>query len=219
MKPHPTTAAVPASDDTLQSEELGTPARSNRRDAERIQTIYRVVRLQHGSDEGLARCRNISDSGIKLETAMEIGVNDPVSVAFSPGCVLSGRVVWTNGRECGIECDKEIDSTRMLSESAAEARSEGARAPRLTVNLPARVKYDGQTRDTLICDMSQYGMKISHDGCFSPGLQVKVSLGNGREKTAVVRWTKGNIAGLYLLEPFAVGELASARNLQDPRQA
>jgi hypothetical protein len=56
-------------------------------------------------------------------------------------------------------------------------------------------------------------MKVTQVDEFRPGLRVKVTVGNGRERKAVVRWAKDETAGLYLLDPFSVEELGSAAKL------
>lgn len=183
-----------------------------RRGVDGALTVFRVVRVTYDGDEGLATCRNISDAGMKLDLSMPLALNDLVEVAFSPSISLSGHVVWRNGHECGIAFERKVDSAALLSSSAAEAQAHGARSPRLKSKMHATVVADGHSLRTLISDISQRGMKLTHDGQLYVGLQVKVLFGSGKAVAGVVRWSRGNDAGLYLLEPLSVMDLGSVRS-------
>jgi hypothetical protein len=176
-------------------------------------TIYRLVQVEHDGDEGLARCRNISDTGMKLDVKMPVAVDDGVKVTFSPTFALSGRVVWLEGTKCGVAFEGKIDCADLLHRSAAEAHADGAREPRLKINLPARVIIDGCSHRTLVSDISQHGMNLTHDGRLRPGLSVSVILRCGAKKAGIVRWANDTFAGLLLSEPFSVDDLGSKHSL------
>jgi hypothetical protein len=188
---------------------LGHQTPPDRRVSQRTLTIYRLVQIDSAGDRGFARCRNISDSGVRLELTMALEMGQTVEISFSPSNILSGRVVWKVGHSCGIGFDDEVDSAALLSRSAAELHGNRARAMRLNVNLPARVSLDGATRDTMVRDISQRGVKITHDGTLHRGLSVRVVLASGAEREGVVQWTRNDMAGVYFIEPFSVDELGS----------
>ena len=150
---------------------------------------------------------------MKLDIAMPIELNEIVTVTFSPTFKLSGKVVWVNGHECGVAFDGTIDSAALLSHSSAEVHCDGYREPRLPLNVSARLRCSGYAQQTTINDISLHGMKLTHDGTLHPGLYVRVEMSCGLQKIAMVRWTKGNLAGLFLLEPFGVDDLGSIRTL------
>lgn len=183
-----------------------------RRQNHRTKTVYRLVKIEHDGDEGLARCRNISDGGMKLDLSIPININDSVSVTLA-SAVLSGRVVWVNGKDCGIAFDKPVDSTQLLNEAARDGTITPTRAPRLNTNLPATVAVEGKASKAIVTDISVRGMKIANDGNFQPGLRVRVLLDCGHEKEGIVRWARDNIAGVMLLEPFDVDDLGSVQRL------
>ena len=194
----------------------------NRRGDQRIKTVYRLVKIEHDQDEGLARCRNLSDGGVKLELAMPLNLNDRVTVSFSTDTLIDGRVVWLSGDSCGVAFDVPIDSGMLLrndmianSRMVADEKPHN-RSPRLKTNLPAKIAYHGTTHEAVITDVSVRGMKIANDGNFHPGLNVRVILADGREKEGVVRWSRDNIAGVLLLDPFGVEELGSVHRLCGP---
>ena len=203
-------------------------APDDRRQDRRIKTVYRLVKVEHDSaqrhDEGLARCRNLSDGGAKLDLAMALQLNDRVTISFSPETLIEGRVIWISGNSCGVAFDERVDSAQLLR---SDMTADGAptaedrprhRSPRLKTNLPAKIAYHGATRDALVTDVSVRGMKIANDGNFHPGLNVRVILADGREKDGVVRWSHDNVAGVMLLDPFEVEELGSVRRLCGPAE-
>jgi hypothetical protein len=195
------------------SHEVMADSLGERREDKRIMTVYRVVRVRGPKDEGLARCRNISDSGAKLDIAMDLQLNDSVEIAFSTA-TLPARVVWVNGRECGVAFEQKIDSAALLARPGGDAPKHAERSPRLQADIATKVRVEGAIKTARINDISQRGMKLSHDGSFHAGLEVKVILAGGREKAGVIRWVKDNIAGVFLLEPFSIEELGSAQRYE-----
>lgn len=185
----------------------------DRRSAQRTLTIYRLVQIDSGGDRGFARCRNISDSGVRLDLSMPLEIGAAVEIAFSPSNVLPGRVVWKVDHSCGIAFDAKVDSAHVLTRSAAELHGDRARPFRLSANLPARVSSDGRTRATTVLDISQRGVKLTHDGSFHRGMSIRVVLASGAEREGVVQWVEDHTAGVYFIEPFSVDELGSIKAL------
>jgi hypothetical protein len=184
-----------------------------RRGGERVHTIYRLVRISRVGDEGLARCRNISDRGARLDTTMDLQPAERIEISFSPTIQIHGVVTWHDQGACGVKFDKIEDCREILKRSAAEGMEKRARPPRLTTNLAATLYYDGLQHEGRVIDVSQRGLKVAQVGGFKPGLRVKVLLSKDRERDALVRWTKDGTSGFYLLDPFSVEELGSVAKL------
>jgi hypothetical protein len=184
-------------------------AMRDRRSAQRTLTIYRLVHVEHERDQGLGRCRNISDTGMKLDVHMAVAVGERVKVTFSPSLAVSGRIAWCELNECGVMFDERVDCAALLQQSSLEMHSDGAREPRLQATAKAKVIVDGQLLATVLDDISLHGMKVAHVPNLRPGLRVWVILECGAERAAVVRWVRGGHAGLFLSDPFSVEELGS----------
>ncbi|MFT4027147.1 MAG: PilZ domain-containing protein [Novosphingobium sp.] len=183
-----------------------------RRKDVRFITIYRLVKVEHAGDEGLGRCRNISDSGARLELYMDLHLGSRIRIVFAPGDEVTGRVIWLNGHEYGVAFDRTIDCMDVLGHSSHPDGIEGPRPPRLKTSLPAKVAYAGGVWDSTVSDISLRGMRIT-GGSFEAGRVVRVMLENGRECEGVIRWSHGNVAGVMLTEPLPVEELGSVRRL------
>jgi hypothetical protein len=200
LMPRPAPPALPASAHE-------TPP--DRRASQRTLTIYRLVQIASAGDQGFARCRNISDLGVRLELTMPLKMGQTVDVAFSPSNIVAGRVVWKVENSCGIAFNAEVNSATVLSRSAAELQGGRARPMRLSANLPARVSLDGATRETMVKDISQRGARITHDGNLHRGMSVRVVLASGVEGLGMVQWATNDMAGIYFIEPFSVDDLGS----------
>lgn len=188
-------------------------AEQERRSTDRVQTVLLVARVIAEHDQGLARLRNVSDRGMGLQLQIPVLLGDAITVDLGEGMTVNGRVMWTCGQECGLRLDEEIDSAALLGELAARSRRGRARAVRLPVEISAMTSGDNGMRRVEVKDVSQRGMKLKHDGSLTEGLQLKIILSSGKERRGVVRWSRDNVAGLMLLEPFSTEDLGSISNL------
>lgn len=184
-----------------------------RRRAARIITVYRIARISTGGDAGLCRVHNISDSGLMVMTSLAADAGESITVSLSETIQLSGEVVWRDGARLGVCFSAPIDAAAVLS-SLARARQSGAERPtRLPTNTVAIAMTPYRTGAVHVRNISQKGMQVAHDGSFTVGLPVKIMLRNGLERRGVVRWSRGNVAGLSLLEPIGYRELECASRL------
>src|SRR5690606_36265061 len=140
------------------------PRGRGRRRYERSRLVYRLVHVEHEGDEGLARCRNISDGGMKLDLSMPVTPGAEIEVAFSGEHIFVGKVIWARNGQCGVALDHRIDSDALLRESAAETRSKGFPGLRLQKNVIGTLRFDGLTRRVCVQELSQHGLTLTHDG-------------------------------------------------------
>lgn len=181
--------------------------------SDRTRTVCRVAHVRGSIDEGFARVTNISDSGIGLKLSILAQEGDELGVHLSDEITLRGRVVWTKETDCGLHLDVPIKSDVLLKQLADEAKSVKHRPLRLPLEKAATVQCDGLLSRVYVRDLSLRGMKLQHNGSLEVGRQVKVTLAIGMERLCVVRWNKGCVAGLMLLEPFSAVELGSVQRL------
>ena len=184
-----------------------------RRRADRIITVYRIARISTGSDAGLCRVLNISDSGLMLMSSLAVEPGDPILVSLSETIQVSGEVVWCEGARLGVCFLTPIDAAAILSSLALSRQSGAERPTRLPTNTKAVAVTPYRTGAVTLRNISQQGMQLTHDGSFTVGLPVKVILRNGLERRGVVKWSKDKVAGLSLLEPISHHELESASKL------
>ncbi len=166
---------------------LSLAGRMSDRRVRRRARIPRVVQVAHESEVAYARCRDFSDTGMKLDLTKPLEINDFVSVALSNEISLHGVIAWVNGRECGVVFEEPVDSEALLA--AAEPRRELRDGPstldQLGINpwaqhQPAPAELPSPRPGVL----------------FQPGLAVTVMVGPDHEQRGTVRWARGNIAAL-----------------------
>lgn len=167
--------------------------RAGRRGDDRTNTTGHLVKVEHEHDEGLARCHNVSDGGMAISAVIPLDLNDCVTITISL-VELRGRVVWINGRDCGIAFDHPIDSAHVLRNAAAGRPACRGLADAISVR----------------------GMKVTNDSNFRPGLKVRVILDSGLEKDGIIHWSQDNIAGVTLLSDFDFIRPGSLYRLNSP---
>ncbi|MEG3179527.1 PilZ domain-containing protein [Sphingomonas sp. LT1P40] len=197
----------------LASISASTEPVEDRRSGMRVQTVFKIARVDNGNDQGFARVQNISDDGVRLRMQLPVCLGDRLVIELAENVTINGRVVWTDGADCGLQLDEQIDSPALLGQLALQARAATARPLRLKVATSALSRGANGTRVVEVADVSQRGMKLIHDGSFCEGLQVKITLPSGIERRGVVRWSQDRIAGVMFLEPFTPNELGSVRKL------
>ncbi len=194
-------------DEAATLDHLSSADTAERRASSRIRTVYRVAKVARDRVVGLWRVRNISDRGMMLRAGIPVVSGERLSIALSDNFAMDGKVIWSDGEQCGVEFDQPIDSAAVLQSLAAERESPGYRAPRLPVDMAAVAYSERGIHPVRINDVSQQGLGFTHDGSFTPGMRILVLLEDGRERRGVVRWSKEGHAGLQLIEPLPAPEL------------
>jgi hypothetical protein len=170
------------------SDGFSLAGRMTDRRAEPRQRLTRTVQVMREGRTAQANCRDMSDTGMKLDLTSPLDLNDMVTVALSPTIVLCASVAWLNGRECGLIFDAAVDSATLLRAAGLERQADTAETLTLLGNRPGASRTLEQRRETAEPEGAH----------FQPGLAVTVMLGTDRERRGVVRWARDNIAALEL---------------------
>jgi hypothetical protein len=189
------------------------PVSLERREKCRFYTVMRVARVLREQDAGLWRVRNVSDDGMMLAASVPVTPGEPLEIALSENVEISGKAMWWDGQRCGVKFDAPIDCAATLKGLVAHQRTKAFRQPRLPVETRAVICCERGLHAVRLHDLSQNGAGFTHDGAFREGMNVRLLFENGEKHRGVVRWTKGDRAGLYLYEPFPCEALESAARL------
>ena len=142
--------------------------------------------------------RNASASAaMRLYRGVPIELNDCVEIALSPSISVHGNVVWVNGDNYGVAFAKDdyvAGAVRRVAATRGRAREAGASAQGI-LPFGNGARAGGKREDA---GAEPEGAEARRGGMFVPGLRVKVLLTGGRERCAVVRWSRDNIAELFL---------------------
>src|SRR5260221_6451822 len=184
---------------------------------ERAFTVYRVARLRSASHSSVCRVRSLSDSRIELVSCLELSAGDPVAILFPEMVVLAGKITNSAGARLTIELVERIDARATLRLLSAESVVVDHRPARIATSILAVAMTPVGIRPIRVLDVSQRGMKISHDDVLARRNLTQVTLPTGLQRRALVRWATNQMAGLRLLEPFSVEELDLIVNGQSAR--
>ena len=88
---------------------------SERRDGDRVMTLYRVGSILVADRRELCLIKNISAGGMMIRLYCEIGDGTPVTVELKSGQPIGGRISWIRDQNAGIAFDQPIDVIDVLS--------------------------------------------------------------------------------------------------------
>ena len=157
----------------------------DRRDTLRLRSPF-LVDVEHEGRSTYARCRDLSDVGLKLDLNRRLALGDFVTVTFSTDVSVQGVVVWAQNTACGVAFIAPVDSGQLMT------RVHPAAGLDLPATLALLAGREPPRRDEPVA------RKARQDRIFQPGLAVTLLTGRGREERALVSWAKENVATLML---------------------
>ncbi len=172
-----------------------TPPRApaDRRDGDRLMTLYRVGSLSIDQRRELCLIKNISAGGMMVRAYCVIVEGTRLTVEFKSGQPIAGVVSWSRDVHVGISFDQPIDVLDLLTTSLDGPRP---RMPRIEVEAFATLREGASTYRMRVCDVSQGGLKIRCETRLVPGSDVIVTLAGIDPQPGVVRWVDGDLMGL-----------------------
>jgi hypothetical protein len=165
-----------------------------------------------GTVEHLCRIRNISATGMMIETHHPVGYANWVTVELRGGDWLQGNVVWSTQGRAGVEFASPIDVDTILANAkAGMARPRGVapRAPRFDVECAARINSFGRYIDVTLINVSQSGARLRMPKPPRPDTEVILSVPGLPTRRCTTRWAREDMAGFVFLEVIPYHELAA----------
>jgi hypothetical protein len=182
-------------------------AGAEQRRGRRIRTVFRLAKVVRDRAIGLWRVRNISDFGMMLLTRSRLPRGERLTVMLSNQVAIDARVIWSDANACGVAFEKPIDSAATLMALVLEQREPGHRAPRIETRLHASIEGEDGIRPITVSNVSQQGIGFGHEASLPPGTRLRVLFDNGVARSAVVRWSEDQRAGVELLDPLSQEDL------------
>ena len=179
-------------------------APENRRDGDRLMTLYRVGSLSIAERRELCLIRNISAGGMMVRAYCLITEGTRLTVELKCGQPISGVVSWAQDVHVGISFDDPIDVIDILTTSMEGPRP---RMPRIEVNRFITLREGASTYRVRACDISQGGLKIRCEAPLALDSEVVVTLTGIKPKPGVVRWVDGNHMGVTFNRMLALPTL------------
>jgi hypothetical protein len=193
-----------------------TPAAEWTDRAERTVTTLLIGKLVCASGAELCRIRNISATGMMIETARSLGFGNWLAVELRCGQKLQGSVAWASTGRAGVQFTAPIDVDQVLAVArgaAAQPQQRRAaepvpRAPRFDVDCAARINSNGRSIDVQVENVSQSGARIRLPRPPKADTQVILSIPGLPPRRAVTRWSSDEVAGLSFLDVIPYDELS-----------
>ena len=179
-------------------------APDERRQGDRVMTLYRVGSLAIGERRELCLIKNICAGGMMVRAYCAIAEGTRLIVELKCGHPIAGAVSWARDVHVGISFDDPIDVIDILSTSMEGPRP---RMPRIQVDSFVTLR-DGASIDRVqLCDISQGGLKIRCEASHELDSQVVVTLPGIAPQPAVVRWVDGDYMGITFNRMLALPTL------------
>ena len=198
---------------TLYSLSATPPSPANRREGERILTLYRVGSIIIAGRRELCLIKNISAGGMMIRAYCDVACDARVSVELKCGHPIDGAVSWVRDSSAGITFDAPVDVIDLLSASMGGPRP---RMPRIEVDCFATVRDGANMFRMRVRDVSQGGLKLESATILPRGSDVVVSLPGLDPQPCVVRWNEAGFTGItfnrLLALPILVGWLEEQRS-------
>jgi hypothetical protein len=179
--------------------------------APRKMTLLITGKLIQQKRESLCRVRNISATGMMIETRALIVVNQMVRVAMRFGGEIAARVAWTRDGLAGLAFQTPIDVEATLAPQPAQGRLSRVRAPRgprLAAHRTIEIVARGVPHQVRLLDISQGGACLQLPFRPTPDERLIMLVPGLPPKSGAVRWLKDAVAGLGFYEPLPFDLLA-----------
>jgi hypothetical protein len=173
-----------------------------RRTGARHISVLRVARgVWEGRDQ-LCVVRNISQSGLMFECLHAPAIGQQLAIELRSDKLMNGVVRWAKGNTVGVELDCLIEVERMLREERGSLLRVRPRAPRFVRKGMLRLVAEGETVPGEIVDISTTGVSCRLEQPVQRAQPVVVAIDEIGATNALVRWTKGDMAGISFEKPL-----------------
>ncbi|MDP9424159.1 MAG: PilZ domain-containing protein [Pseudomonadota bacterium] len=179
---------------------------SDRRDGQRVMTLYRVGSILVEDRRELCLIKNISGGGMMIRLYCSICDGTPVTVELKSGQPISGRISWTRDQNAGIAFDRPIDVIDILSTAMDGPRP---RMPRIETSCHATLREGANVVRVQACDISQGGLKVRTATMFQQGAEVIVTLPGLEPQRGIACWSDNGYAGITFNRLLPLGELVA----------
>jgi hypothetical protein len=189
------------------SERAPQPPPAERRNDPRHLTILRVGALIGSGGRELCLIRNISAGGLMAHVYSQHVPGERVAIELKTNHQISGKVIWAEGSNIGVQFDAPIDVSEMLSSQAALDNGWRPRLPRIEVDRLATLRCGARLYGVNTQDISQGGVKVETDEPLEVGAEVVLTLDKFRPVHGVVRWCAAGMAGISFNQLIPFNEL------------
>ena len=178
--------------------------------APRTVTLLMTGKLVTGSGEGLCRVRNISSTGLQIESRRHLAAGDLIRIELRGLSELPGRVAWSQPPLAGIALFDPIAVDDLLHPRPVSrlTRSRSPRAPRIGVECVVELETGGGPCHGQLCDLSQGGARLRLPVSPRRDERVTIAIPGLPLKSGIVRWVRDADVGIAFYEALSFDVLA-----------
>lgn len=180
--------------------------------APRSTTVLIAGKLIRRDGEALCRVRNISTTGMMIETRAPLTTGEDVRIGLRCGEELQARVAWAQDGAAGLAFLTPTDVQAMLAVEAPRSRlirSRAPRAPRFGIECAMEVELRDELHNGTLLDISQGGARLRLAFRPAPDEPLTLSIPGLPLKSAGVRWSDHGIVGVRFYQPLPFDVLAT----------
>jgi len=131
--------------------------------AERQMTVLINAAIVQQERDGLCRIRNMSQSGLNVETSVPLAIGEPATITLHSGRTLDCVVRWCRDNRVGMSCESDPTDVLQGERAVPAADLVGPALPRFSRQLPVDISVHGvvyrcaldsiSTKDVLLTDV------------------------------------------------------------------
>ena len=199
-------ANEPPIDTTAYSLSSKPPSPSDRRDADRHLTLFRVGAMTVNGRRELCLIKNISEGGMMIRPYCALIEGTKLTIELKTGFTVPCTVAWLREAAAGVEFDSPVDVLEILAGSEDGPRP---RMPRIEVDCHATVRDGATVHRMRVHDISQGGLKLATAVVFNKGTDLVISLPGLDSQPASVRWSDGGQLGVTFNKLLPLADLVA----------
>lgn len=179
----------------------------DRREHARHVTVMRVAKLYTPDSEELCLVRNLSAGGMMTHVYSGVTVGTRVTVEFRSGWIVPGKIQWREDDVAGVQFDQPIDCLDLLTGRGTLPLDFRARAPRVKLEMRARIRIGARYRSIVLHDISQGGAAVEPGAPEELGAAVVLMVPGLPPATGTLRWVRDGRAGIAFDVPLQLETL------------
>ena len=149
-----------------------------------------------GSLREICFLRRITPLGAVLCMETPPAVGEQLNLELLTGDRLRGQVEWVEGSDVGLRFDETADMFALITRNLVHQPGDGRRMPRIELDCPAWLEAGSRREIVTVKNISDGGARIETRIPLVMHEQIVLTLDGFRPAPAIVRWVRGQAAGI-----------------------
>lgn len=188
----------------IATETNSLPGHERRQSVRHSLLTLRAAKLRCLSGEYICIIHDVSETGTKLRLFHEHPPETFMFLELPDGELYPVERRWTRDEFAGFRFASAIDVDDILNPRGPKAHNPVT----LTVERPAAVTIEGETRPAVLVDLSSQGACISVEDHLPVRARIQLELPGVLSRLAYVSWRRDHLHEIAFQEPFALKDLA-----------